>query len=82
MFAHETAFFIEFTRRWWLDLGFTHPLFSPFMEFEDTFTHGLFDLTEAFVSPCSFNENWCGGVFGMWTPKIGCIGGKMPNELQ
>lgn len=31
LFAHETEFWIEFTRIFWLDEGYVHPLFSPFI---------------------------------------------------
>lgn len=31
---------------------------------------GLFDYDEAFVSPCTLNEIWCGGFIGKWTPRI------------
>lgn len=34
------------------------------------FEKSLFDWDEAFVSPCTLNEVWCGGVRGKWTPKI------------
>jgi hypothetical protein len=30
----------------------------------------LFHYDEAFVSPCTLNERWCGGIKGKWTPKI------------
>lgn len=31
LFAFETEFWIEFTRQFWLDRGYTHPIFSPFI---------------------------------------------------
>lgn len=31
LFAHETEFWIQFTRNFWLDIGYDNPLFSPFL---------------------------------------------------
>jgi hypothetical protein len=44
------------------------------------FQFGLMDYDEAFVSPCTLNEVWCGGVTGRWTPKIMFMSMEMPEE--
>jgi len=40
---------------------------------KESFQKSLFHWDEAFISPCSFNETWCGGVRGKWIPKIKLI---------
>jgi len=40
----------------------------------ESFQNSLFHWDEAFVSPCSFNEIWCGSAKGNWVPKIRFIG--------
>lgn len=45
------------------------------MEFpsrEDVIT-ALFHYDEAFLSPCTCNEVWCGGFRGLWSPTISFV---------
>lgn len=39
----------------------------------EQFQGSLFDYEEAFVSPCTLNPVWCGGIEGRWTPRIGLL---------
>lgn len=52
------------------------------MEFpsQESFEQSLFHWDEAFVSPCTLNEVWCGGVKGKWTPKIRILGLEPGND--
>jgi len=51
------------------------------MEFpsQDSFKNSLFHWDEAFVSPCTLNEIWCGSSIGKWTPKIQFLGFEMDD---
>jgi hypothetical protein len=52
---------------------------SYLFQTKDDFQKSLFDLDEAFVSPCTMNEINCGGFRGKWTPKIKLLGFEMPE---
>lgn len=59
---------VEFTS-WWLWRRWR--IYCPNGDMSHLFKqHSLFDYDEAFIAPCVFNEIWCGGVRGRWTPKI------------
>lgn len=60
-------------RNWWLDASrrfFPVPQPPPV----EPHAYSLFDYDEAFVSPCTLNPIWCGGVVGRWTPRIQFMG--------
>ncbi len=84
-FSRQIDFALLAVRNWWIDLQvrWRRPLFVPCRLRSGVGWDGsLFHWDEAFVSPCSLNERFCGGFVGRWTPEIQFMGGKMPVEID